>query len=121
MKAMAILALGALLGGCTTTVASSVARPDLTPVPSYRPGANRLLGNDSAGLIAQFGAPEADVREGSGRKLQFAGPACVLDAYLYPKGSGPATVTFVDARLPDGSPADGNACAAALSRRGAPR
>ena len=33
---------------------------------------------------AQFGTPDLDVREGTARKLQFLGPACVLDAYLYP-------------------------------------
>ena len=35
--------------------------------------------------------------------MQFVGPACVLDAYLFPaKTGGEAIVTYVDARLPVG-------------------
>ena len=58
------------------------------------------------------------MREGRARKLQFLGPACVLDAYLYPpRGGGDPVVTHVDARLPDGRDMDRSSCVAALSRR----
>lgn len=51
-------------------------------------------------LAEHFGRPRLQIREGSGTKLQFAGPGCVLDAYLYPapSGQGLPRVTHVDAR-----------------------
>lgn len=84
-------------------------------------GLDRVMGQDAAALARLFGPADAEVREGPGRKLQFAGPICVLDAYLYPAGSTPPRVTWVDAREPDGSPIDRASCVAALSRRGAAR
>ena len=76
------------------------------------------MGRDARALIALFGTPGLDVREGPGRKLQFLGPACVLDAYLYvPRRGGEAVVTHVDARLPDGRDSDRAACVETLSRR----
>ena len=76
-----------------------------------------VMGQDAAGLVRLFGNPDADVREGVARKLQFAGPICVLDAYLYPKGSEAPRVTYLDAREPDGSTIDRASCVAALVRR----
>ena len=76
-----------------------------------------VMGQDAAGLVRLFGNPDADVREGTARKLQFESAICVLDAYLYPKGSGDQRVTWVDARQRDGSPIDRASCIAALSRR----
>jgi hypothetical protein len=52
-------------------------------------------------LVALFGPADQDHREPGARRLQFVGPACVLDAYLYAKGSGPAVVTWLDARTPE--------------------
>ena len=76
------------------------------------------MGRDARALVAMFGTPGLDVREGPGRKLQFLGPACVLDAYLYaPRRGGEAVVTHVDARLPDGRDTDKAACVETLSRR----
>lgn len=76
-----------------------------------------VMGQDAAALVRAFGNPDADVREGTARKLQFESAICVLDAYLYPKGSGEQRVTWVDARQRDGSPIDRASCIAALSRR----
>ncbi|MCW3845946.1 hypothetical protein OF829_01740 [Sphingomonas sp. LB-2] len=67
-------------------------------------------------LIAQFGKPRIDLTEGPARKLQFAGPICVLDAYLYARGRD-ATVTHIDTRQRDGRPIDQASCIAALSKR----
>lgn len=114
------LALATLVGGCTTAApeqpraqsASSVARP--VPIS----GLQGVMGQNAGGLVSQFGQADLDVREGSARKLQFVGPACVLDAYLYPPGgSREPIVTHVDARLPDGRDMDRASCVAALSRR----
>lgn len=76
-----------------------------------------MIGQNADGLVQLFGQPDADVREGTARKLQFAGQFCVLDAYLYPKGSDEPRVTYLDAREPDGSPIDRASCVSALTRR----
>jgi len=69
-------------------------------------------------LIQRFGQPALQIREGPGLKLQFRGPACVLDAYLYApvQGGGPERVTHVDTRLSNGNDTDQAACIASLAR-----
>jgi hypothetical protein len=113
-----------LVAGCasTATEAPTVAPPPRIvqrPIASYHStGLENVIGRTAALLEAQFGKPGLDVREGPARKLQFAGPACVLDAYLYPpKGGGEPIVTHLDARLPDGRDFDRASCVAALARR----
>ena len=108
------------LSACTTAPAP----PPRVAAPAASPGAmiaglDRVMGRDAAALLALFGAAALDVREGPARKLQFRGPACVLDAYLYPPagGGGPARVTWIDARTPVGGPFDPASCIAALVRR----
>ena len=76
-----------------------------------------VLGASARGLTQMFGTPDADIAEGNARKLQFGSSICVLDAYLYPKGSGEPVVTYVDARQRDGSGIDRASCVAALNRR----
>ena len=64
-----------------------------------------------------FGKPRLDVSEGAGRKLQFAGSACVLDVYYYAQRSGAeALATHVDARTPDGRDTNVDGCIGALRR-----
>jgi hypothetical protein len=117
-------ALGAMLilAGCASTSAAPPARvaprSAERPVPYTSTGLEAVLGRTARMLEAQLGKPRLDVREGPARKLQFAGPACVLDAYLYPpKGSGEPIVTHLDARRPDGTDFDRASCVAALTRR----
>lgn len=114
--AMKRLALLALASACAPT-ATRVAPPPVaaTTIPSA--GLERVLGQDAAGLARLFGPADADYREGAGRKLQFESGVCVLDAYLYPKGSGESRVTHLDARQPDGSPIDRASCVGAMTRR----
>lgn len=114
--------LAALTGALTAAgCAAPAARPSITPPPVAAPytavGLERVLGQNAAGLVQLFGDPDADVREGTARKLQFASGICVLDAYLYPKGSVEPRVSYVDAREPDGSAIDRASCVAALTRR----
>ncbi|MBW8841427.1 MAG: hypothetical protein JF608_06385 [Sphingomonadales bacterium] len=118
-RILAIAGPALLLAGCGE---STVARPAIStavvkpPVPVS--GLDRVMGRNAAGLTQLFGAPNADVREGSARKLQFQGTFCVLDTYLYPGRNGAEPiVTYVDARQPDGSPIDRASCVAALERR----
>jgi hypothetical protein len=113
-----------LLAGCASTATEA---PPVAPAPrvvqrpivSYHStGLENVIGRTAATLEAQFGRPGLDVREGPARKLQFAGPACVLDAYLYPpKGGGEPIVTHLDTRMPDGRDIDRASCVAALGRR----
>lgn len=112
--------LALLLGACTpATSANQPAAAAAQPARVYAPaGLEGVMGRTAAFLEAQFGRPDLDIREGQARKLQFAGPICVLDAYLYPRaGGGDPVVTHIDARLPDGRDLDRASCIAALSRR----
>ncbi|HEV2748728.1 MAG TPA: hypothetical protein VGW34_15710 [Allosphingosinicella sp.] len=115
-RSVALAAL--LLAGCAPNVA--VERPAVVPArPAFSTlGLESVLGRSARALEARFGRPDLEVREGSARKLQFSGPACVLDAYLYPPArGGEAVVTHVDARRPDGSDLDRASCVAALGQR----
>lgn len=106
----------ALLGGCATTAGTDrpAALPVTPPVLTVS-GLERVLGQNAAALVALFGTPELDVREDQARKLQFAGPICVLDTYLYrTRARGEPVVTYVDARQPDGRDIDRASCVAAL-------
>ena len=112
----ALLALSA----CAATpkpVAAPLVAIHSAPMP--RTGLERVLGQTARGLTSMFGDPDQDVREAQGaRRLQFAGPFCILDAYLYPKGkTDEAQVTYLDARQPDGRDIDRASCIAATIRR----
>ena len=112
------LALTAV-SACTAIPSSRPAQPIPVPRQTYSAaGLERVLGQTARQLTQAFGAADADVTEGSARKLQFGSSICVLDAYLYPKsGSGEPVVTHIDARQRDGSAIDRASCVAALSRR----
>jgi hypothetical protein len=112
----------ALAAGCVAPVRQAVAPPVALPAPpppAYsNNGLEGVIGRSARALIALFGNPDLDDREGPARKLQFLGPACVLDAYLYaPRAGAEPVVTHIDARLPDGRDIDRASCVAALSRR----
>ena len=105
-----------VLAGC---VAPAAEAPSVAPaMRTAVGGADGVIGHTVRTLIAQLGQPDLEWREGPARKLQFLGPACVLDAYLYPPRSGAEpVVTHVDARQPDGREMDRASCVAALSAR----
>lgn len=117
--------IGALvLAGCGPAVppprsAGYVPVPGTATPPAQPANLAAVRGQDANSLIARFGTPHLDVSEGTARKLQFVGPICVLDTYLYPpqKGRGEPVVTWVDARQRDGSPIDQASCVSALTRR----
>lgn len=116
----AILALALPLAACAPqqTAAPAPAAPPI-PTQSYSVvGLESVIGRTARVVEAQFGPAELDVREGPARKLQFVGPACVLDVYFYPARAGAEPiVTHVDARLPDGGDFDRASCVAALARK----
>ncbi|MFO1239551.1 MAG: hypothetical protein U1E64_04280 [Sphingomonadaceae bacterium] len=124
MKRISLIAGLALLAGCST-VPRPQPRPQPqqirtvapAPAPLRTAGLERVVGRDARALVAQFGPAVQDVIEASARKLQFASPSCILDAYLYPPARGKEPlVTYVDARQPDGRSIDNAACVAALMR-----
>lgn len=108
----------ALAAGCATAPQAPVTRSRAPTQTLPAAGLERVLGQDARTLEALFGRPDQDVREEGARRLQFAGPACVLDAYLYPREAGrEPVVAWLDARLPNGEDFDRASCVAALSRR----
>lgn len=121
MRIAAILPL-VVVSACATVPPSAPPPLAVTRSPPMLPtGLDRVLGQTAHGLTSLFGEANQDVREGQGaRRLQFSGPICILDAYLYPpKGNENAegVVTYVDARQPDGRDIDRASCVAALTRR----
>ena len=108
-----------LLAACASTPAP---QPVATPAPATpaNPDDHRALAGMTAGeLIAHFGRPRLQITEGIGTKLQFAGPACILDAYLYPPGSGGGTprVTDIEARNFQGASVNTQSCVYAIEQR----
>jgi len=112
-------ALALLVAACAST-------PAPQPVATARPAAaadlhdHRTLNGMTAGeLIEHFGRPRLQIVEGIGTKLQFAGPACVLDAYLYPPGNGGGTprVTEVEARNFQGGDVSAQSCVYAIEQK----
>jgi hypothetical protein len=118
-----LLLATALLAGCATAPrpappVRAAGPPPAAAAPRPLAGLEAVMGRNARVLVALLGDPGLDVREGPARKLQFLGPACVLDAYLYPpRGGGEPVVTHVDARMPDGRDIDRASCVAALSLR----
>ena len=116
MRRLATLAPILVLAACAPRVATPV-EPSPTPVAPIRPTGG-LFGITSNDLIARFGQPSFQVREGNGTKLQWTGNGCVLDAYLYPpeNGRGADRVVHVDARNRSGADLDLNTCLGVLAR-----
>ena len=123
-----LLAATLLTGACAGTVPPAQVRPVAPPertAAAYpvrpaidRRGLEAVMGKDIGALKRLFGEPRLDVVEVYGRKLQFTGKACVLDAFLYPDGKGGAEiVTHIDARRSDGAAVDRASCVDALQRR----
>lgn len=113
--------LALLLAGCAGAAIPRATPPPRTSAPPttvVKPvQQNSLIGNSADAISQMFGKPRLDVSEGAGRKLQFAGSACILDIYFYAARAGAAPVaTHVDARTTDGRNTDVNGCAEALRR-----
>jgi hypothetical protein len=119
MRKMTIIAALTALGGCTTVPAPPVTPPPpLRSAPMRPVGLERVLGQDARGLAALFGAADQTVREEAAVRMQFRGPICVLDAYLYAPSKGRIPiVTYVETRQSNGRDIDRASCVAALARR----
>ncbi len=112
-----LLVLSACAGDSPPPPPATASRRPPPVAPATAKPAQQVIGADARSLIAQFGTPALDQREGPARKLQFRGPTCVLDAYLYsPTGGGPVRVTWIDTRNAQGNDMDHAACIAALAQ-----
>ncbi len=118
MNRYTMIALILVMSGCATTPPPKPSAVPTVSVPMRPTGLERVLGQNARALAALFGTPDQDVKETDARRLQYAGPFCILDAYLYPVRSGAEpVVTYVDARQPNGKDIDRASCVAALVRR----
>jgi hypothetical protein len=114
-----------LLPAAFLFVAACAPRPEpvAAPVAPAAPAGSaqhdhRSVNGMTAGeLIQHFGKPRLQIIEGEGTKLQFAGPNCVLDVYLYPpSGGGTPRATLIEARNSQGNDVSAQSCAAAIER-----
>ncbi|MBA3576585.1 MAG: hypothetical protein H0W39_03065 [Sphingomonas sp.] len=96
MRRTLIVSASFALAACATTPRVATTTPDQPPPSEHTRGA--IIGLTSAQLVQRFGTPALQIREGESLKLQFRGPFCVLDAYLYATGTAPHRVTYVDTR-----------------------
>ena len=118
IRRIAALALLACLAACASGPRPAAAPPAERAADMREAGLERVIAHTAPQLVDLFGAADLDQREGTSRRMQFVGPACVLDAYLAPKQPGAEpVVSYVDARLPSGDDIDRASCVAALSRR----
>jgi hypothetical protein len=118
-----IVPIAALLAaGCASTPAPAPREAPSAPVAVIsvsRHNHDTLDGMTANDLAEHFGRPRLQIREGDGTKLQFAGPGCVLDAYLYPPagGQGVPRVSHVDTRNLQGGDVNTQACIASIEGR----
>lgn len=105
-----------LVGACAAPPSAAprvaAAAPPVTVPQSRLVGP--IIGQTARDLEAAFGKPGSVLSEGTSRRLQFAGTACVLDAYLYSERGREPVVAHVDTRRPTGEDIDRAACVAAL-------
>lgn len=137
MRSLVALGVTAVLAGCVSApkpasapvvtrpppqTSGPVAAPSsqgfIAPTVMRMPGLESVIGADARRLTEEFGAPRLTVPEGDAVKLQFSGPSCVLDVFLYPlRPGGQPVATHVEARrASDGQDVDRAACVAALKR-----
>lgn len=118
MRCSIALVLTLMVAACAPRP-QQVSAPTLPPVVEVPEEQNSLSGLTAQELVGRYGAPALQIREGNSLKLQFRGPRCVMDAYLYPSGnSGTLKVTHVDTRLPSGGDIDQAACIFSLHSPG---
>jgi hypothetical protein len=109
-----------LIAGCASTPSPGPVQPSAPEPATANSHDHSTLNGMTANELGQhFGRPKLQIREGDGTKLQFAGPGCVLDAYLYPSpsGAGVPRVTHVDTRNFQGGPVNTQNCIASIEAR----
>jgi hypothetical protein len=107
------------LAACAPRPAATPAPvPTSGPAPAATVGSQHdhrtLNGMTANELVEHFGRPRLQIREGEATKLQFAGPDCVLDFYLYSAQGGAPRVSHIDARNLQGGNMSPQACVYAI-------
>ena len=115
-----------LVSACAATVPPPT-KPTTPPPVKYAPnayigatgtGPAELMGLNASALTNLFGSPKLDIREATGRKLQFLNDRCVLDTYLYAqRAGGEAVVAHAEARDRNGTDMPASNCTAMLRQR----
>jgi hypothetical protein len=115
MRRFAPLSVTLLLAACATAPRTTTTTTTTAPAipPSFHTQGD-IIGLTAPELVQRFGTPALQIREGDSLKLQFRGRLCVLDAYLYPTGTAPYRVTYVDARTASLGQVDQALCIASL-------
>ena len=115
MRRILFVSFTLLLAGCATAPQQAPLQQGIVETTPREGGS--LVGLTPQELVGEFGTPALQIHEGTSLKLQFRGQSCVMDAYLYPSGTGGILkVTHVDTRLPSGSDIDQAACVSELRR-----
>ena len=94
MRFLLVTSASLLVAACAT--APTPVQPVAPPPSEHTQG--EIMGMTADQLVRRLGTPALQIREGQSLKLQFRSNLCVLDAYLYPSGTAPHRVTYVDAR-----------------------
>ena len=110
-------ALLLLLVAACARVPPETATPTPPPAPPVQQPRESgvLIGLTGPELAVRFGRPALQIKEGNSFKLQFRGPQCVLDAFLYPSNGGQYRVTHVETRSLAGTDTNQLACISALN------
>ena len=82
---------------------------------------NRLIGQNKEALVRLLGAPGFKRRDPPAEVWRYRDQSCLLDLYLYPPQSSgapsPMTVTFIEARTPQGPSVAVAKCLDTIRRR----
>jgi hypothetical protein len=99
-------------------LSATACAPRPGPAPASQTDHRSINGMTAHELTQLFGRPRLQIIEGEGTKLQFAGPNCVLDVYLYPPpGGGAPRATLIEARNSQGNDVNAQSCAASIQQR----
>ena len=103
----------------TAPAIARTAPANLTP-EAPKPRISDLIGQETAQIDAQIGAPDLIRSEGDGELRIYRNTACVVHVFAYPRGPDGAVrqATHIEARTPDGQivGADADACLARFTR-----
>jgi hypothetical protein len=106
-----------LSAGCASVPTETPKTPATPPVAQPRETGS-LIGLTGNELVIRFGRPALQIREGNSVKIQFRGPRCVLDTFLYPGSGNQYRVTHVETRALSGVDTAQADCIAALAYPG---
>ena len=120
-SAFGALAAILLLGGCQTggTQEYSLGAGEPGVFSSRNAGspipADRIKGLDEPQLVALFGAPQLDRKDGTARVLRYKSDACTLFISMYQRDGQPFKAEFADAYDTQLRPLPPDQCAGSIA------